>query len=715
MTVACALIPRFTLLAILEERRRALLTRPLALAPEPGGPQVVGEASGPAEAFGVRAGMRLGEALARCPELTLVPPDPERAEAAWEEALRRLEAIGAAVEPGRPGEAFFEAGRPAWALGRKPGGGPAGGRGRQSAHRVRLGAGQTRLCAYAAALRARPRRAPVVVPGAMARAFLAPLPVGLLRERLPGNRAAPAGGAEEAARIGSADLPEKLERLGVDTLGQLAALPDAAIADRFGEAGLRALRMARGTDEPLRPRRAHEELVERLELHEAISGPQLERALSLLVDRLLAHPARRGRSLRRLRLGVRLAGGGSWRSVAAMRRASADPTRLRLALLPKLEELPGPAASLSLQALETGPPASDQAVLAESAHPSRRKRLAEAVRQARAVAGKDAVLRVLEVDSESRVPERRSLLLTPVSEEDGATTRCTVPPCGVNCHLVRSVTGRRNVYWPRPVRVDAGSDGVPSAVESVAVDAVREEWLVEDRWWTPRPLRRRYFELVLADGRNVVVFCEPASAAGSLVPAKSMNRPPAPRPNPRERRPDRRDGRSESPGVTSSSTATPPTPSSTGRRRRRSWHGRRRELGYPALALTDHDGVWGAMEFAQACKSFGVRPIVGAELTVTAGGRPLSPDAPRRGRHRVAEPVPPGHGGSSRIRVRCRDREPLPPASAARPRSSSGRRAWSASRAARATGRSRARFGRAGGRPPRRRRGGRPRRSGGGW
>ena len=42
----------------------------------------------------------------------------------------------------------------------------------------------------------------------------------------------------------------------------------------------------------------------------------------------------------------------------------------------------------------------------------------------------------------------------------------------------------------------------------------------------------------------------------------------------------------------------------------------------PALALTDHDGVWGAMEFAQACKAFGVRPIVGAELTVTAEAAP---------------------------------------------------------------------------------------------
>jgi hypothetical protein len=38
------------------------------------------------------------------------------------------------------------------------------------------------------------------------------------------------------------------------------------------------------------------------------------------------------------------------------------------------------------------------------------------------------------------------------------------------------------------------------------VEAVREEWVVEDRWWTGRPLQRRYFELVLAQGHNVVVF-----------------------------------------------------------------------------------------------------------------------------------------------------------------------------------------------------------------
>jgi len=75
----------------------------------------------------------------------------------------------------------------------------------------------------------------------------------------------------------------------------------------------------------------------------------------------------------------------------------------------------------------------------------------------------------------------------------------------------------QSVYWPQPVRVETGAGGEPAAVDSVAVDAVREEWLVEDRWWTPKPLRRRYFELVLVDGRNVVVFQESVDGARSWL------------------------------------------------------------------------------------------------------------------------------------------------------------------------------------------------------
>jgi hypothetical protein len=57
-----------------------------------------------------------------------------------------------------------------------------------------------------------------------------------------------------------------------------------------------------------------------------------------------------------------------------------------------------------------------------------------------------------------------------------------------------------------PRQISVRARGTPVEVDGTPVEAVREEWVVEDRWWTPRPLRRRYFELVLEDGRNVVVF-----------------------------------------------------------------------------------------------------------------------------------------------------------------------------------------------------------------
>lgn len=64
----------------------------------------------------------------------------------------------------------------------------------------------------------------------------------------------------------------------------------------------------------------------------------------------------------------------------------------------------------------------------------------------------------------------------------------------------------RFLYRPRPVRVRADAAGTPLAVGPLAVESVREAWLVEDGWWTLKPLRRRYYELVLANGSNAVVF-----------------------------------------------------------------------------------------------------------------------------------------------------------------------------------------------------------------
>jgi protein ImuB len=391
--IVCVLYPRFALVAALPERDE-LLAGPAALAPEPGGRQVVGQVSAAAEAFGVAAGMRLGEALARCPELRLVPSDPERERAAWGSVLDRLESIGAACESYAPGLAHFDA----QGLRRVHGGrveDVLAATRRVLGGAVRLGCAPSRFASHAAALRARPRRGRTVTVGASeVRRFLSPLPVGLLRSR---------------PELDS--LPDTLERLGIRTLGELAALPVPAVAERFGHPGLLALDLAQGRDTPLDPRRPPEPVAERLDLPEAALGPQLERALELLVARVLARGERRGRTLRALALTARFVEGGAWRVRVTLRRASAEPDRIRTALAVKLPELPAPAESLGLEVEAFGPPAHDQGrLIQDSPAELRRLRIAEAVGQVRQAAGPEAALRVLEIDPGSRLPERRAVL-----------------------------------------------------------------------------------------------------------------------------------------------------------------------------------------------------------------------------------------------------------------------------------------------------------------
>jgi protein ImuB len=398
--IVCVLLDRFEL-TVAAGSRAALLKEPAALAPEPGRELFIGEASHAAEAYGIHAGMRMGEALARCPRLALVPPDPMGVAEAWERALARLEGLGAAVESLRPGEACFDAGGlqrlHAGQIVRMLAEGYLAARGSDERLRrvlagARVGQGPTRFCAMVAAHGARVRR-----PGRIAgEDDLAARPLELLRRR-----------AETAA------LVEPLERLGIATLGALAALPRAAVADRFGRPGLLAHDLARGRDTPLRPRLPGELLRESLELPEAGSGEQLGRALGLLVDRLLARSERRGRTLRAVVLSARLVEGGTWRERVVFREALADPERMRLALGGRLALLPAPAETLLLTVEGFGPPAPEVRALFDDGAAARDERLREAVRQARAAAGPGAALRVLEIDPESRVPERR-VVLTPI-------------------------------------------------------------------------------------------------------------------------------------------------------------------------------------------------------------------------------------------------------------------------------------------------------------
>lgn len=306
--------------------------------------------------------------------------DPVEAAEQTERAVRGLEGIGAAVESERVGEAYF-------ALDGLRGLYEGEGDGVLAAARAavgpeaRIGVERTRFGAWLAA-----------------GAWRSPAPVSAL-ERWVGL----------PTREGAA-LIETWRRLGVETLAKLAALSPSQVADRFGPPGLRALRLARGEDSPLRPRRPHEELAAEVELPEGAAGAQLDRALELLVDRLLAAPQRGGRTVLGLRFGALLGDGGSWSAEQGLHRPTASARALRTVLAPHLEKLPGPVATLRLRAVGLGPPPADQLELSIRGEEHRRRRLGEAVREVRAAQGAEALLQLLTLDPASRFPERRAVL-----------------------------------------------------------------------------------------------------------------------------------------------------------------------------------------------------------------------------------------------------------------------------------------------------------------
>ena len=385
--LVCALVPRFALRVAMGG---SLGDVPTALAPEAGGSPLVGEVNAAAATFGVRPGMRAGEAIARCPGIRLVTADPGAVADAAEELLAGLEAIGAAVEPLEPGRVLFRAdgllrmhgglGRLLHAAGQLL---PPGGR---------IGAGPGRFTAQAAAIKARPGR-PRVVDADGAPGFIGRMAIG---------------------RLGlDPRITDELEALGIRTAGALAALPLPAVADRFGPAGIAGRRLAQGEDEDyVAPRMPPQPLREWIDFPEPVGDEAtLHQAATLLVERLLATPRRAGRPVRTLTLSARLSAGGSWRRPVRLRDATSEPRRLRDALLPALSGLPGALDRLTMELAELGEPGGSQQLLMRPAHEVRRERASEAARQLRAAMGEGHLLRVVEVAPWSRLPEGRELLV----------------------------------------------------------------------------------------------------------------------------------------------------------------------------------------------------------------------------------------------------------------------------------------------------------------
>jgi protein ImuB len=300
--------------------------------------------SAAAQAEGVRPGLRRREAQGRCPELELLAHDPARDARAFEPVLVAVEQLTPWVEVLQPGECAF----PARGAARYHGGEPALAVTVTAAvHAALEGRGGCQVGiadgTFAAALAARHQ---AIVPPGGSRAFLAPLPV---------------------ATLDRPDLADLLVRLGLRTLGDLAALPGADLATRFGAEGARAARLAGGLDEhPRGARRPPPDLRVAAEL-----DPPADRVdvaaftAKTLADDLVARLDRLGLACTRLRIEARTDQGETlsrvWRydptpTVPLTRRPSSPDPVPRSAssgaqrLGPGRVQRPGPAGALGRMA-----------------------------------------------------------------------------------------------------------------------------------------------------------------------------------------------------------------------------------------------------------------------------------------------------------------------------------------------------------------------------
>lgn len=409
----CLWLPTFELRLELVRSPELDATSVALLAPVEGVRREIWQVSERAAESGVRPGMGVSRAVGLCPSLTLLEPDPAHYDAAEEAMLEVLLGLTPVVEPAGRGRVFLG----------MDGLERLSGSPREQAERAlrsllevfprplvaatRAGWAPGKFGAWVAAVAARPGE-PVVVREGELPAFLASRPV--------------------AALPVAPSVIERLERLGIRTLGELAALPEPALAAQFGDEGRQALLWATGRRiDPVRP--WHRPRPIRVSLDFSVPAGQSETlrgALDRLLERALSRPARRGRSVRGVRLRAALEDGGSWGVEVVLREPTAVRERIALAVWSRMAVSPPPRAveTLAVELFDFGAPARQADLFGRKEEAGREvawqalgdgqapSALREAVRELKLRFGYSPLYRVVEVDPWSRIPERRHALLS---------------------------------------------------------------------------------------------------------------------------------------------------------------------------------------------------------------------------------------------------------------------------------------------------------------
>lgn len=361
---------------------------------------------------GVRPGQLVSQAVSLCTSLTLLEPDPAHYDAAVETMLEVLTEITPIVEPAGRGRVFLGMD----GLGRLFGSPPRlVNRALHALFRVfpsplvaatRAGMAPGKFGAWVAAASARSGE-PVIVPDEKLSDFFARCPVGAL----PVDPL----------------VVQRLERLGIGTLGELRRFPEPSLVAQFGEDGRNALAWAtaRRIDE-VRPWHRPRPVRVSLEFPNPVGTTEtLHGALDRLVERALTRPARRGRSVAGVRMGAHLEGGGSWFIETVLREPTSTRERIAAPLRAKMAIAPPPRAveTLVLELTDFGVQSTQTGLFDRTVESGRSAgghdfsdgevpvNLKDAVKELKLRLGYSPLYRVVEVDPWSRIPERRHALL----------------------------------------------------------------------------------------------------------------------------------------------------------------------------------------------------------------------------------------------------------------------------------------------------------------
>ncbi len=409
----CLWLPTFELRLELVRSPELDATSVALLSPGESARRTVWQVSERAHDAGVRPGQLVSQAVSLCPSLTLLEPDPAHYDAAYAAMLEVLSALTPVVEPAGPGRVFLGMD----GLGRLYGSPPRQAeRALRALFRVfpsplvaatRAGMAPGRFGAWVAAVSARPGK-PMIISEEELPRFLASCPVSAL----PVDPL----------------IVQRLERLGIATLGELRRLPEPALIAQFGDEGRSARAWATGQRiDPVRPWHRPQPIRTSLDFPNPVGTTgTLHGALDRLLERALSRPARRGRSVTAVRLGAFLEGGGSWFVEVILREATSDRERIASPLRGKMALVPPPRAveTLIVELTRFGAP-STQADIFDRREAGGRAHtgsdltrgevpgaLKDAVKELKLRLGHSPLYRVVEVDPWSRIPERRHALLS---------------------------------------------------------------------------------------------------------------------------------------------------------------------------------------------------------------------------------------------------------------------------------------------------------------